>query len=51
MLMSWNIFPENDVFDPGDPYITFEVKLLMIFVVTHPLLILTKFGQNPIKYV
>ena len=30
---------------------TFEVKLLITFVATHPLDILTKFGQNPIKHV
>ena len=30
---------------------TFEVKLLITFVATHPMVILTKFGQNPIKYV
>ena len=42
---------ENDLFDPCDPYMTFEVKLLITFVATHPLVILTKFGQNPIKHV
>ena len=30
---------------------TFEVKLLITFVATHPLVILTKFGQNLIKHV
>ena len=30
---------------------TFEVKLLITFVATHPMVILTKFGQNPIKHV
>ena len=30
---------------------TFEVKLLITFVVGHPLVILTKFGRNPIKHV
>ena len=30
---------------------TFEVKLLITFVVGHPLVILTKFCQNPIKHV
>ena len=30
---------------------TFEVKLLITFVATHPLLILTKFGQNRMKHV
>ena len=49
--MSWNIFCENDLFGPCDPYMTFEVKLLITFVATHPLVILTKFGQNPIKHV
>ena len=29
----------------------FAVKLLITFVATHPLVILTKFGQNPIKHV
>ena len=30
---------------------TFEVKLLITFVATYPLVILTKFGKNPIKHV
>ena len=30
---------------------TFEVKLLITSVATHPLVILTKFGRNPIKHV
>ena len=30
---------------------TFEVKLLITFVATDPLVILTKFGRNPIKHV
>ena len=30
---------------------TFEVKLLITFVATDPLVILTKFGWNPIKHV
>ena len=30
---------------------TFEVKLLITFVATQPLVILTKFGQNPMKHV
>ena len=30
---------------------TFEVKLLITFVATDPLVILTKFGGNPIKHV
>ena len=46
-----SIFRKNDLFDPCDPYMTFEVKLLITFVVGHPLVILTKFGQNPIKHV
>ena len=29
---------------------TFEVKLLITFVATDPLIILTKFGWNPIKH-
>ena len=29
-------------FDPCDPYMTFEVKLLITFVTTDPLIILTK---------
>ena len=41
---------ENVLFDPCDPYMTFEVKLLMTFVAIHPLVILTKFGQNPIRH-
>ena len=39
------------LFDPCDPYMTFEVKLLIIFVATDPVVILTKFGWNPIKHV
>ena len=31
-----------NLFDPCDPYMTFEVKLLITFVATHPLVILTK---------
>ena len=46
-----SIFRKNDLFDPCDPYMTFEVKLLITFVVTHPLVILTKFGRNQIKRV
>ena len=30
---------------------TFEVKQSITFVATHPLVILTKFGRNPIKLV
>ena len=30
---------------------TFEVKLLITFVATDPLVIVTKFGRNPIKHV
>ena len=30
---------------------TFEVKLLITFVATDPLILLTKFHQNPMKYV
>ena len=40
-----------NLFDPCDPYMTFEVKLLIIFVATYSLVILTKFGWNPIKHV
>ena len=40
-----------NLFDPCDPYMTFEVKLLITFVATDPLVILTKFGGNPIKHV
>ena len=39
-----------NLFDPCDPYMTFEVKLLITFVATDPLVILTKFGWNPIKH-
>ena len=46
-----SIFRKNDLFDPCDPYMTFEIKLLITFVVGHPLVILTKFGQNLIKHV
>ena len=40
-----------DIFDPCGPYITFGVKLLITFVATHQLNILTKFGWNPMKFV
>ena len=40
-----------NVFDPCDPYMTFEVKLLITFVATNVLVILTKFGWNRIKHV
>ena len=30
---------------------TFQVKLLITFVATHPLVILTKFSQNRMKHV
>ena len=39
-----------NLFDPCDPYMTFEVKLLITFVATDPLIILTKFSWNPIKH-
>ena len=39
-----------NLFDPCDPYMTFEVKLLITFVATDPLVILTKFGGNRIKH-
>ena len=45
------MFRKNDLFDPCDPYMTFEVKQSITFVATHPLVILTKFGRNPIKHV
>ena len=44
-------FPWKWPFDPCDPYMTFEVKQSITFVATHPLVILTKFGRNPIKHV
>ena len=40
-----------NLFDLCDPYMTFEVKLLITFVATDPLVILTKFSWNPIKHV
>ena len=40
-----------NVFDPCDPYMTFEVKLSITFVATNLLVILTKFGWNRIKHV
>ena len=44
----WKI---NYIFDPCDPYMTFEVKLLITYVPTYLLIILTKFRQNPMKHV
>ena len=32
------------MFNPCDPYLNFEVKLLITFVALYPLMILTKFG-------
>ena len=46
-----SIFHKNDLFDLCDPYMTFEVKLLITFVATHLLVILTKFGRNRTKHV
>ena len=46
-----SIFHKNDPFDLCDPYMTFEVKLLITFVATHLLVILTKFGRNRTKHV
>ena len=46
-----SIFHKNDLFYLCDPYMTFEVKLLITFVATHLLVILTKFGRNRIKHV
>ena len=46
-----SIFHKNDLFDLCDPYMTFEVKLLITLVATHLLVILTKFGRNRIKHV
>ena len=46
-----SIFHKNDLFDLCDPYMTFEVKLLITFVATHLLVILTKFGRNRSKHV
>ena len=46
-----SIFHEIDLFDLCDPYMTFEVKLLINFVATHLLVILTKFGRNRMKHV
>ena len=40
-----------NLFDPCDPYMTFEVKLLITFVATGLLVILTKFRRNPVKHV
>ena len=40
-----------NLFDPCDLYMTFEVKPLITFVATDPLVILTKFGGIPIKHV
>ena len=38
-----------NVIDPCDPYMTFEVKLLITFVATDLLVIVTKFNGNPMK--
>ena len=39
------------IFDSGNTYMTFEVKLLKTFVATYPLVILAKFSQNRMKHV
>ena len=49
--MRRSIFGENYIFDPCDPYMTFDSKLLITFVAIYPLMILTKFGWYPIKHV
>ena len=41
----------NYFFDPCDLYMTFKVKQSITFVATYPLMLLTKFRQNPIKHV
>ena len=51
MCTSSSFFRKNDLFDPCDPYMTFEVKQSITFVAIYPLVILTKFGRNPIKNV
>ena len=35
-----------NLFDPCDPYMAFEVKLLITFVATDPLIILTKLHDH-----
>ena len=35
-----------NLLDPYDPYMTFEVKLLITLVVTNPLVILTKLHNH-----
>ena len=35
-----------NLFDPFDPYMTFEVKLLITLVATNPFIILTKFDDH-----
>ena len=45
------MFCKKWLFDPCDPYMTFEVKQSITFVATYQLVILTKFGRNPIKHV
>ena len=44
-------YGENDLFDPCDPYMTFEVKPSITFVAVHPYILLTKFGRNRTKNV
>ena len=51
VIRQGHIFHVVNLFDPRDPYMTFEVKLLITFVATDPLVIVTKFGRNPIKHV
>ena len=40
-----------NVFDPFDPYMTFEVKLLITLVATNSLVILTKLHDHTTKSV
>ena len=42
----FSYFNMVNLFDPCDPYMTFEVKLLIIFVATYPLVILTNLHDH-----
>ena len=43
-------FSENDLFDPCDLYMTFEVKPFITLVAMHPWVLVTKYGLNQLKY-
>ena len=50
-LTLFQIFATVNVFDPCDPYVTFDPKQSITFNPFNKPMLVTKFGWNPIKYV